>query len=106
MASVLESTGVIIDDEEKAMAVLNGLPSRYETIVRALDAIGDVDPSFTFDKVRSSLGKEETRSAIRVGPERSSGPTALLNISHGSSSRLDKKVCSHCGKTNHTEAYC
>ncbi len=98
--------GAIIDDKEKAMAVLNGLPPRYETIITALDAIGDDDPSFTFDKVRRCLLQEETRSAMRAGPDRSSGPTALLNISHGSSSRFNKKVCSHWGKTNHTEPNC
>ncbi len=36
-----------IDDKEMAMAVLNGLPSRFGTIITALDAIGDDDPSFT-----------------------------------------------------------
>ncbi len=65
MASVLESMGVTIDDKEKAMAVLNGLPKRFETISTALDAIGDDDPSFTFDKVRSRLLQEEKRSAIK-----------------------------------------
>ncbi len=59
MASVLESMGVAIDDKEMAMAVLNGLPKRFETIITALDAIGDDDPSFTFDKVRSRLLQEE-----------------------------------------------
>ncbi len=58
MAFVLESTGVTIDDKEKAMAVLNGLPPRYETIITTLDAIGVDDPSFTFDKVRSRLLQE------------------------------------------------
>ncbi len=40
IASVLESMGITIDDKEKAMAVLNGLPKRFETIITALDAIG------------------------------------------------------------------
>ncbi len=34
-----------IDDKEMAMAVLNGLPPRFGTIITALDAIGDDDPS-------------------------------------------------------------
>ncbi len=45
-----------------AMAVLNGLPPRFETIITAHDAIGDDDASFTFDKVRSRLLQEERRS--------------------------------------------
>ncbi len=46
MASVLKSMEVTIDDKEMAMAVLNGLPPRFGTIITALDAIGDDDPSF------------------------------------------------------------
>eukprot|EP00171_Calliarthron_tuberculosum_P005101 IDg5101t1 len=59
MALTLESMNVTIDDKELAMAVLNGLPERYQSIITALDAIGDEDASFTFDKVRSRLLQEE-----------------------------------------------
>ncbi len=55
------------------MAVLNCLPPRFGTIITALDAIGDADPSFTFDKVRSRLLQEEKRSALRKGSEHSVG---------------------------------
>ncbi len=55
MAAVLESMRVAIDDNENAMAVLNGLPPRYETVITALDGIGDDDPSFTFEKVRETV---------------------------------------------------
>ncbi len=65
MVSVLESMGVINDDKDKAMEVHNGLPKRFETMITALDAIGDDDPSFTFDKVRDRLFQEEKRSAMR-----------------------------------------
>ncbi len=69
MASVLQSMGVVIDDKEMAMAVLNGQPPRYGTIVTALDAIGNDDPSFTLDKVRSRLLQKEKRSTLRKGSE-------------------------------------
>ncbi len=65
MASVLESMDVSIDGKEMAMAILNGLPKRYQTIITALDPIGDDDPYFTFDKVRSRLLQEEKRYAMR-----------------------------------------
>ncbi len=66
MASVLEWIRVVNNDKEKAMAVLNGLPSRYETIITALDAIGYDDPSFTFDKVRKPLAaRSETVVSAR-----------------------------------------
>ena len=52
---------IVIDDKQMAMAVLNGLASRFGTIVPALDAIGYDDESITFDKVRSRLLQEENR---------------------------------------------
>ncbi len=64
MASVLQSMEVTIDDKEMAMAVLNGLPRRFGTIITALDAIGDDDPSFTFDKVRSRPPSRRKRGPL------------------------------------------
>eukprot|EP00171_Calliarthron_tuberculosum_P010547 IDg10547t1 len=63
MASVLESIGVLIDDKELAMAVLNGLPEHYQPIITALDAIGDERDSFTLEKVRSRLLQEEKKAS-------------------------------------------
>lgn len=104
MACTLESMGVAIDEKEMAMAVLNGLPDRFQSIITALDAIGDDDDSFTFDKVRSRLLQEEIRSQIRG--VRDSTRAALLNNMGSSSTFSSSKKCSHCGMTNHTEPYC
>ncbi len=41
--------------------------------------VGDDDPSFTFDKVRSRLLQEEKRSALRKGSENSVGTSAIVN---------------------------
>ena len=38
LAATLKSMGVAIDDQELAMAALNGLPSTYESLIVALDA--------------------------------------------------------------------
>ncbi len=75
--------GVTIDDKEMAMAVLNGFPPRFGTIITALDAIGDDDPSFTFDKVRSRLLQEEKRSALRKGAENTVATSVLLTTRPG-----------------------
>ncbi len=72
---------VTIDDKEIAMAVLNGLPPRFETIITALDAIGDDNASFTFDKVRSRLLQEERRSTMRTKSTKTESELALLNRS-------------------------
>ena len=105
MASVLSSMGVIIDDKEMAMAVLNGLPSSFQTLITALDAIGDEDPTFTFDKVRSLLLQEERRASILKPGSSSSDSAALLSRS-GKQPGSNRKKCTHCGRTNHTEPYC
>ncbi len=106
MASVLESMRVTIDDKEKAMVVLNGLPKRFETIVTALGEIGDDDPSFTFDKVRSRRFQEEKRSAMRSTSVTIPEASALFSTSTEETGKANKKLRSHCGKKNHTEPYC
>ncbi len=106
MASVLQSKGVQIEDKEKAMAVLNGLPPRFETRITALGAIGDDDPSFTFGKVRSRLLREERPSDLRATSKQSVRESALLNRTPGGNTQPNNKNCTHCGKTNHTEPYC
>ncbi len=106
MASVLQSIGVQIEDKEMAMAVLNGLPPGFDTIITALDAIGADDPSHTFDKVRSRLVQEERLSDLRATSKHSVSESALLNRHPGGNTQPNKKKCTHCGKTNHTEPYC
>ena len=107
MASHLESMDVKIDEKEMAMAVLNGLPSSFRTLITALDAIGDDDPSFAFDKVRSRLLQEERRtSMLRNSSHTSQQASALVNLSGKQPRRANRKYCSHCHRTNHTEPYC
>ena len=106
MATVLTSMGVNIDDKEMAMAVLNGLPSSFQTLITALDAIGDEDPTFTFDKVRSLLLQEERRAAIQKPRGSSSDTAALVSTSGKPPGNINRKKCTHCGRTNHTEPYC
>ncbi len=88
------------------MAVLNGLPKRFETIITALDAIGDDDPSFTFDKVRSRLLQEEKRSAMRDNASIATDTSGLLNRAPEDDGKPNQKHCTHCGRRNHTEPYC
>ncbi len=96
MALLLESMGVTIDDKYKAMAVLNGLPKRCEKIITALNAIGDDDPSFTFDKVRSTLLQDEKRSAMRSTSVSLPETSALFNRSAEETGKTNKNLCSHC----------
>ena len=56
---------VIIDDSEMAMALLNGLPDRFDGLIAALDALGDDYKLFTFDYVLSRSQQEEQRHVQR-----------------------------------------
>ncbi len=43
LASTLKSMGADIDDRELAMAVLNGLSERFDSLICALDALGECE---------------------------------------------------------------
>eukprot|EP00171_Calliarthron_tuberculosum_P004339 IDg4339t1 len=59
LASTLKSMGVAVDNNEMAMALLNGLPERFDSLISALDAIGDGDEVFTFEFGSSRCEQEE-----------------------------------------------
>ncbi len=109
LASTLKSMNVDIDDKEIAMAALNGLPSNYESLIVALDALGNDDDTFTFDLVKSRLLQEEQRSNDRENVIPTPRPSALVGLS-GSSNGGQKKYanyrCSNCGNLGHTEKVC
>lgn len=105
-ASTLQSMDVEIDDKELAMAVLNGLPPRFGTIITALDAIGDEDESFTFDKVKSRLLQEEKRASLRSTADTVARPSALVQTTSDQRRGPVWKTCTHCGKQGHTERDC
>ena len=41
LASTLRSIKITTDDEELGMVLLNGLPEQYDSLITALDALGD-----------------------------------------------------------------
>lgn len=108
MASILESMYVQIDDKEMSMAVLNGLPQLHSTLIPALDAIGDEDASFTFDKLRIRLLKEESRTILQgEGIYSTSKASALFNQSSvGTTRGAANKSFTYCGRTNQNEQNC
>ncbi len=92
MASVLESMGITLDDKVKAMAVFNGFPKRFETIITAIDAIGDNDPSFTFYKAQSRLLQEKKRSSMRPAAGNAVDNTACSNRMSFGEEKPNKKA--------------
>ena len=65
LAGRLKSMKVDIDDKEMAMAVLNGLTSRFESWVVALDALGNEDRMFSLDFVKSRLLQEKQKAEMK-----------------------------------------
>ena len=109
LASTLKSMKVNVDDEEMAMALLNGLPEKFDPLISALDALGD-EKVFTFDFVKSRLLQEEQRNQQRVNDlvkntEESALVTSRCEGCAGCGSK-NPKICSHCGKNGHTASQC
>ena len=79
--STLKSMKVEIDDKELVMATLNGPPSSYESLIVALDALGNDDETFIFDLVKSRLLQEEQWSSERERVIPPPKPSALVGVS-------------------------
>ena len=95
--------GVVIDDKEMGMAVLNGLPSRYDSLTVALDALGNEDRIFSLDFVKSRLLQEEQRSIMRDSEDTSKANAALMT---SAAVVREKVVCTNCGRRGHTAPRC
>lgn len=67
LSSSLKSINVTVEDKEVAMEVLNGLPDRFESLISAMDALGNEYKTFTLDLVKRRLLQEEQR--INMGTE-------------------------------------
>ena len=114
LAATLKSMDVDIDDKEMAMAALNGLPSTYEGLIVALDALGNDDKTFSFEMVKSRLLQEEQRANEREKIVPSSKPSALVGVSGKSNGgnkitsnkRYANYRCTGCGNLGHTEKVC
>ena len=93
---------VEIDDKEIAMAVLNGLPPRFDNLIVALDALGNEDKVFGLEFVKSRLLQEEQRESMKTTSTASSHAPALVNRMP---IRRDMK-CTNCNRHGHTAARC
>ena len=110
LAATLKSMKVAIDDEEMAMAMLNGLPERFDPLISALDALGD-EKTFTFEFVKSRLLQEEQRNQQRIESsihknEESALVSNQRDVSWGGRNGKSSRKCNHCGRTNHTSDQC
>ncbi len=82
LSSVLKSMGVDIDDKEIAMAVLNGLPERFSSLLSALDAPENEDKAFSLDFVKSCVLQEDQRIEMRTRAPSTKSETSTLYFLH------------------------
>lgn len=111
LGSTLKSMNVTIDENEMAMAFLNGLPDPYDPLISALDAVGNEESKLDFDHVKSRVMQEEQRMGMRVAAASSKAESAALlaeNQKHGENcvNCNSRPTCKHCGKRGHTEEKC
>ena len=100
IAARLQSMSVEIDDKEIAMAVLNGLPPRFDNLIVALGALGNEDKVFGLEFVKSRLLQEEQRECMKTASVSSPHAPALVNRMP---IRRDMK-CTNCNRHGHTAA--
>ena len=95
--------GVEIGDKEMDMDVMNSLLSKYDSLIVALDALGNEDRIFTLDFVKSRLLQEEQRFNMR-GVDSFSKPNAAL-MNHAAKNRSNH-VYTYCGHARHSAQRC
>eukprot|EP00171_Calliarthron_tuberculosum_P023309 IDg23309t1 len=95
LASTLKSMGVTVDNNEMAMALLNGLPEKFDSLISALDAIGSDDQLFTFEFVSSRCEQEEQRQSQRHVQAITKSETAALIADKA---KPEEEMCVHCHK--------
>jgi len=90
-----------------SMSVLNGLTSKYENLLVALDAKGEDDLSLDF--VKSRLLQEERRQADKSPSTKRIGDMALVGANYRGQGRrgdLSQIECSYCHKFGHISHDC
>ena len=103
LATKLKSMKVDIDDKEIAMAVLNGLSARFESLIVALDALGNKDEMLSLDFLKSRLLQDEQRAEMKGNNSVSSKDSAFINRAPGTGRNYH---CTNCNPPGHTAPYC
>lgn len=57
--------GVAIEESKLVVEILNGIPERFDGLIRALFALGNDDKQFTFELLKIRCEQEERRYTQR-----------------------------------------
>lgn len=66
LALTLKGMNVAIKESEISMAVLNGLPDRFDRLISAIDPLGNCDNALSFFFVKIRVLQEEQRINMRT----------------------------------------
>lgn len=100
LAADLKAMNTHFNDQDLAMTVLCGLPTKFEHLIVAIDALSD-DVSLTLDFVKNRLPQEHQQISKRHKAT-VTGDIVLVN----NSSHRNKLLCSYCKRRNHSESRC
>jgi gag-polypeptide of LTR copia-type len=116
IADELKSMDCVVGDEEVVMAILNGLPSEYDHLIVALDAMGgDGETKLRLDVTKSRLLQGERRKNERCGREgvavMNEQAAALIGNSRrktvwGPGEVRTENICHRCHKPGHIARNC
>ena len=89
-----------------AMALLNGLPDRFDSLISALDAANIDDQKFSFEFVQSRCLQEEQRHTQRDNDSLKAAETAALFTKANKNTSVTAEICIHCGKHRDSKRCC
>ena len=102
-----------ISESEVTMALLNGLPEEYNSLISTLDAVDEDEAKLEFEFINSCVLQEEQCIVILAkSAQEKSETAALLSTRPGSSSRnvgYQRRLSYYCNFrkcTGHTESRC
>lgn len=76
---------VVIYSQGMAKAILNGLPSQFESIIITIDTSGESSELFNLDIVKSILPHKEKRETMREGSRAAALIEAYSHAGHSCS---------------------
>jgi hypothetical protein len=117
LAFKLEDVGVVVTDEDRILALTNGLDSSYESFVISLDATSaeQLNLEYVVDRLLNEEVRQSNKEVVqeRVMQERVSlGEGSALTVTgqgpggRPPSRNMDGPTCWRCGESGHIRAFC